>query len=174
MGQHVFPEDRPDVVLLSDVDLPDVLALEKTCFVKTWSLEQLQASFRQGLILLGAKSLERLVGYVGFQIVVPDMELLNVAVLPAWRGRGLGRDLVQAALVLGLKQGAKFCFLEVAADNAPALSLYQSLGFAITGLRRNYFQEKDRSSESVDALMMRKELRKEMERLGDDLEGKVS
>jgi ribosomal-protein-alanine N-acetyltransferase len=159
MEQHASPEDLPDVVLLSDVDLPDVLALERTCFVKTWSLEQLQAGFRQGiLILLGAKSPEGLVGYVGFQVVAPDMELLNVAVLPAWRGRGLGRDLVQAALVLGLKQGAKSCFLEVAADNTPALSLYRSLGFAITGIRRNYFQEKDRSSESVDALMLRKEL----------------
>jgi len=156
-GMQRSPDHLPHLVLLSEVDLPDVLALERSCFKKIWSLEQLRSSFCRGsLILLGAKNPERLLGYVAFQIVESDMELLNVAVLPAWRSQGLGRDLVRAALKFGLEQGVKACFLEAAADNIPALSLYRGLGFTTTGIRRNYFQEQGRN---LDAVMMSKELR---------------
>jgi ribosomal-protein-alanine N-acetyltransferase len=48
-------------------------------------------------------------------------------------------------------------FLEVAADNAPAQSLYRSAGFAECGLRREYYPRP--GAQAVDALLMRKALR---------------
>lgn len=149
-------KDSPYVVLLSEGDLPDVLALERLCFEKTWSLEQLRSNFRRGsLFLCGAKNPQGLLGYVAFQIVASDMELLNVAVLPAWRGRGLGCGLVRKALQYAFEQGANACFLEVAVDNTPALNLYRGLGFTTIGVRKNYYKENGRHA---DAVMMKKEL----------------
>lgn len=53
----------------------------------------------------------------------------NVGVLPAWRGRGLGRRLVCRALMGFRAQGVPCAFLEVTAENALAVRLYRDIGF---------------------------------------------
>ncbi|HDQ40672.1 MAG TPA: ribosomal-protein-alanine N-acetyltransferase [Desulfonatronum sp.] len=148
--------NRTAVVALSKADLSDVLALEKACFARPWSMEQLQSSFSQGnILLLGVKSGERLHGYVSFQVFPPEMEILNIAISLDKRSQGLGRGLVRRALELGHVQGAKNCFLEVAGDNFSALNLYRCLGFAPISTRRGYYQEGGRT---MDAVIMMKEL----------------
>jgi ribosomal protein S18 acetylase RimI-like enzyme len=65
----------------------------------------------------------------------------NVAVLPDYRGHGIGRQLMQACLERARDEGSEWVALEVRADNMPARHLYLSLGFQQTGaetiLRRN-------------------------------------
>lgn len=56
--------------------------------------------------------------------------LSTLEVAPRWRGRGLGRLLSRAALDRAAADGARWVYLQVLADNAPALALYGSLGFA--------------------------------------------
>lgn len=144
------------IVSLSAADLPDVLALEKECFSKPWTMGQMQSSLgRKSFSLLGAKGASGLLGYVSLQIIAPELEILNIAVHPAFRGQGVGRGLAFTALQLGFKQGATTCYLEVAADNSPALRLYKGLGFAATGTRKGYYQEAGRN---VDAVIMFKTL----------------
>ncbi len=156
-NQDRLENRRPDIVFLNEADLPAVAALEKACFSRTWTLEQLQASFKGGgLLLVGAKCDDGLLGYVSIQVFAPEMEIMNIAVIPARRGQGLGRDLARNALQLGFARGARKCFLEVAIDNTPAVNLYRSLGFAATGTRSGYYQE---SGQSVDAVVMERELR---------------
>jgi ribosomal protein S18 acetylase RimI-like enzyme len=75
-----------------------------------------------------------------------EWELLQVEVQEGFRRRGLARALLAAAL-----EGT--VFLEVRASNAGAIALYSTLGFAITGRRRDYY-----SAPREDALVM--ELRK--------------
>lgn len=48
---------------------------------------------------------------------------------PAWRGKGLGRKLMQELLMLLQQQGIETVYLEVIRDNHAAVALYQSLGF---------------------------------------------
>lgn len=62
-----------------------------------------------------------------------EWELLNIAVDPALRGRGLGRALIEA-----LPAGR--VFLEVRESNANARRLYEQCGFAVIGKRRRYYQ----------------------------------
>lgn len=64
---------------------------------------------------------------------VEEWELLNIAVDPAWRGRGVGRALIDA-----LPAGR--VFLEVRESNANARRLYEQCGFAVIGKRRRYYQ----------------------------------
>lgn len=56
--------------------------------------------------------------------------LFDIATLASARGRGLGRRVVQSALNWARLRGARFGWLQVEADNGPALALYRSLGFA--------------------------------------------
>ena len=64
---------------------------------------------------------------------VDEWELLNIAVDPAFRGRGVGRALIDA-----LPAGR--VFLEVRESNAGARRLYEQCGFAGIGKRRRYYQ----------------------------------
>lgn len=75
-----------------------------------------------------------------------EWELLQVEVQEAYRRRGLARALLSAAL-----EGT--VFLEVRAGNASAIALYSTLGFTVTGRRKDYY-----SGPREDALVM--ELRK--------------
>jgi ribosomal protein S18 acetylase RimI-like enzyme len=53
-----------------------------------------------------------------------------VTTAPAWRGRGLGRAVVGALLAEALRRGAASAYLQVTAENAPALALYRRFGFS--------------------------------------------
>lgn len=89
-------------------------------------------------------------GFAMVQNIAGEAELLTIAVMPKAQGKGLGR-----ALMYEWMQGidASEAFLEVAEDNAPALALYKSCGFAQVGRRKAYYVRKD--SPSVDAIVMR-------------------
>lgn len=68
----------------------------------------------------------------GLASVFESGAIQNVGIVPEHRGRGLGRALVQAALCGFRDSGLTHISLEVTAANAPAVKLYQSLGFQIT------------------------------------------
>jgi ribosomal-protein-alanine N-acetyltransferase len=86
------------------------------------------------------------------QVAVEEAELLQVAVAPAARRRGLGGRLVRAALALAARAGARELFLEVRPSNAAARALYAAEGFREEGLRRGYYRNGE------DALVLRKAL----------------
>lgn len=118
-------------------------------------VERKQRCFRAGNPLscwLVALDGETVAGYVGSQTVLDETDMMNVAVHPDFRRKGVARGLI-LALIGELKQRGSHCLtLEVRASNAPARTLYESLGFAHVGTRRNYYQ-----NPKEDALILRKE-----------------
>lgn len=91
-----------------------------------------------------------LAGFAAFQLAGGEASLDTLAVAPALRRRGVGRCLLHAALEALTAQGAGCCFLEVRLSNAPAIALYQSLGFAAVGRRPGFYR-----APAEDALVMR-------------------
>lgn len=92
----------------------------------------------------------------GFAIgrsVAGEAELITIAVDPAARRQGTGRALLAA---FEAKANADHLFLEVAADNTPAIALYRSAGWRETGRRKAYY--KRQTGPAVDALTMSKTL----------------
>jgi ribosomal-protein-alanine N-acetyltransferase len=69
-----------------------------------------------------------------------EMEILNLAVLPASRRRGAGSLLLDTALTWGISQGAATCFLELRISNMAAHAFYSEKGFVDAGARPNYYQ----------------------------------
>lgn len=91
------------------------------------------------------------------RVAADEAELLTIAVLPAQRRRGLGRALLDAFEAQAAAAGAATAYLEVAADNAPAIALYAARGYAVTGRRKGYYRAPD--GRRTDAVTMAKGLR---------------
>jgi ribosomal-protein-alanine N-acetyltransferase len=90
-------------------------------------------------------------GYAGLMVQAPEADVQTIAVSPAARGRGLGRQLLRALIEEARRRGASSLLLEVRADNQPAIALYESEGFERLAVRRAYYQPGD-----IDAWVMRR------------------
>jgi ribosomal-protein-alanine N-acetyltransferase len=80
-------------------------------------------------------------GVLVLRVVADEAEILTIGVIET--RRRLGTDLMQAAIGRAKNLGAAAMYLEVAAGNAAALGLYQSLGFAPAGRRAKYYPNGD-------------------------------
>lgn len=75
-----------------------------------------------------------------------EIELLNVAVTPEFRRRGIGRGLIESVLQMAKTQTNVSVFLEVRASNQAARSLYKSLDFHELGVREKYYENPPESA----------------------------
>lgn len=91
-------------------------------------------------------------GFVIGRAVAGEAEVLTIAVVPEARRRGIGKALMARFLAEAGARAADVAHLEVAADNAAAITLYTRAGFAATGRRRRYFLAPD--GQRIDALTM--------------------
>lgn len=107
-----------------------------------WSLEQLRGIFSQkDFAALGHFGQRGLDAYISVYQAADELEILNLAVLPALRRRGIGRALLLSALQTGGKMGMQKAWLEVRAGNSPAIRLYESCGFCRAGIRPGYYPD---------------------------------
>jgi len=131
-----------------------IAALRGECFDDAWSGESIRGLLRTpGTAALLAVAGEVPAGFILCRVAADEAEVLVVAVRPALRGLGLGGRLLDAALARVRAAGAARVFLEVGVDNAPALGLYRSRGFAEVGRRPAYYAHPGRPA--TDALILR-------------------
>jgi ribosomal-protein-alanine N-acetyltransferase len=137
-------------------DLPRVMEIERAAFSHPWSEElvrrELGHEFSTVLLATGGAD----VGILGFAVVWlvhDELHVLNVAVAPEARRRGLARAILDQVEARGREQGARVSMLEVRRGNAPAIALYRSLGYREVGVRPRYYAE-----DGEDALVMDKAL----------------
>ncbi len=89
-------------------------------------------------------------GMAMLRVAGDEAELLTLAVLPGARGRGVGGEVLAAALAEAARRGAAAVVLEVAPGNAAARTLYGRAGFLEIGRRPGYYPG------GSDALVMRR------------------
>ena len=135
--------------------IPEIAALEAANFSAPWDEASIRAELDDPLALwlIAEGGDGAVLGYVGSQTCFEDADILNVAVLPAARRRGIAEALMLELERRLRPKGAERITLEVRASNLPALRLYEKLGYSQVGLRKNYY-EKPRE----DALILQKEL----------------
>ena len=141
------------IVPMTASHVSSVAELEAVCFADPWSENSVASELDNPLSLwLVALEEDAVVGYVGSQTVMGETDMMNVAVHPNYRCRGIAKELIEA-LIQELKGHGSHCLtLEVRASNAPANALYAGLGFVEVGRRRNYYR-----NPKEDALILRKE-----------------
>ena len=147
------------IELMTADHVPQIAELEKICFNDPWSEKSIASELDNRLSLwLVAMDGDRVAGYVGSQSVLGETDMMNIAVHPDFRRRGIAEELVMK-LVEELKvRGNHSLMLEVRVSNDPARNLYEKLGFQQVGLRKNYYR-----NPKEDACILRKEFEYEQD-----------
>jgi [ribosomal protein S18]-alanine N-acetyltransferase len=129
-------------------DVRSLWEIEQLSYAAPWSLWCFLAEYansKSTILIAGPPPSEdwETWGFIVFWLVADEMHLLNLAVHPTRRRRGISRSLLTAALVQARAQGAAVAWLEVRPSNQAALNLYQSFGFEEVGVRPGYYTDND-------------------------------
>jgi ribosomal-protein-alanine N-acetyltransferase len=134
------PAAAVEIRRLTFADLPQVVAIERRAFSTPWSLAMfvLELSKPSG-ICLAAELEGELVGYLVCSRYDTVWHLMNIAVEPERRRRGIGGALLNA-LLERVGDDAQVT-LEVRRSNQGAVALYERFGFRSAGVRRRYYAD---------------------------------
>ena len=138
---------------MKQAHVAQVAELEKLCFADPWSEKSIASElgniWSYWVVALDG---ERVVGYIGSQSSADETDVMNVAVHPDYRRRGIAESLIEVLIRELKNRGSHALMLEVRDSNEPAIALYEKLGFQQVGLRKNYYHKP-----KEDALILRKE-----------------
>lgn len=139
-GSHLSVEP----MRVEDVD--EVLAIERASFTNPWSRHAFVYELRENRVasLWVARAAEAtgsstVVGYLCLWLIADEVHVTNIAVHPAHRNQGIGRQLLGTLLEHCRQRGATRAALEVRPSNHEARRLYETFGFRQIGLRKGYY-----------------------------------
>jgi ribosomal-protein-alanine N-acetyltransferase len=145
-------------------DLDEVMKIEEMSFSSPWSRGMFLTELKDNPFstLLTAKVIHsrgeteetNLVGYCCFWIVFGEVHIMNLAVHPDWRRKGIGTRLVEEAISISRRHEVQKIHLEVRRSNDSARKLYEKFGFKVIAVRPNYYTQP-----REDALLMALELK---------------
>lgn len=131
-----------EIKKMTGEEVPAVAELEKRIFSMPWSEQGFYDTLTmENVIFLTAIEDGQLLGYCGIYLAADEGEITNVAVAPEHRRRGIAERLVRTLLEETKPLGIRNYILEVRASNAGAIGLYRKLGFAVSGVRKNFYQK---------------------------------
>ena len=139
-------------------DLDEIDEIERRCYPTPWSRSMFAGELSKATsICLGAFAADGedgvLIGYLVVSRYVDAWHVMNVAVDPDHRGRGVATMLLERLFELTVDDARRGYTLEVRVSNATAIALYERLGFTSSGLRRGYYTDN-----REDALIMWKDV----------------
>lgn len=128
------------IVDVSTEHIPQIEEIERECFSRPWTAEQLKSQMRDAQHeFIATMDGGRVLGYVGLMYVLDEGYISNVAVHPDARRQGIGDALIDALAAKAAELELAFLTLEVRESNAPAIALYAKHGFHPVGKRKNYY-----------------------------------
>ena len=136
------PEAEPVLRRMRALDLPAVMELDALSLPRPWSAAiwrgELESPHALYLVVEEGGGIS---GHIGVRRVLDELHVTTIAVRPERRRRGHARALMGAALAAYPQ--ARCVHLEVRPTNAAAVTLYESLGFLVTGRRSRYYGDED-------------------------------
>ncbi|WP_333653400.1 ribosomal protein S18-alanine N-acetyltransferase [Dissulfurispira sp.] len=135
-------------------DIPEIVSIERLSFSTPWS----ETSFRSEIysrysVTRVAELNGVIVGYICVKHVADECHLLDLAVHPDYRRRGIARALLNDVIQELRIEGCRFFCLEVRSSNYAAMKLYEKFGFNMVGVRKGYYV-----NPAEDAVIMMMEL----------------
>jgi ribosomal-protein-alanine N-acetyltransferase len=136
------------------VDLDQVVEIEKASMPSPWSKELFEEELKREMArYFVIEEDHRVAGYMGYWEAPQEAHIINLAIAPFFRNRGLGQKMVQYCLEFATKRGAGLATLEVRESNESAKRLYEKCGFRNIAIRKKYYQDNQE-----DAIVMLREI----------------
>jgi ribosomal-protein-alanine N-acetyltransferase len=127
--------------LLEARDTETILAIQSASpEIAQWTASDYARVARGEMAGWVAEEERRIVGFAVARRIASELEILNLAVQPEARRRGIGASLLRETIAWGRSFGAEKALLEVRASNLDALRFYQRHGFEMTGRRPRYYK----------------------------------
>lgn len=135
-----------------DGDMLSVGLIERDSFADPWGPREFESALSapQTIFLVAEDAQGVVAGYAIALAVADEAEILNLAVHPKFRGRGIGGSLLDSALDQAKSRGAEQIYLEVRESNDAARKLYAAKGFDVITRRQRYYR-----NPVEDALVLR-------------------
>jgi len=132
-------KDVPELDLMREPDLPQVLAIENAIYTHPWTQGNFADSLHAGYDCRTWRVDGELVGYFVLMAAAGEAHLLNLSIAASHQRKGHGEALLREAVSLARLRGAKNMFLEVRPSNRGAQALYTRFGFRKIAVRRGYY-----------------------------------
>jgi ribosomal-protein-alanine N-acetyltransferase len=130
-------------------DVPAILSIQSACpEIAPWTVRDYGRVARGDMVGWVAEE-DELAGFIVARRVAVDLEILNLAVRPEARRRGIAAALLRTVTAWGSTFSAEKTFLEVRISNLAAIRFYERNGFGVTGRRPRYY-----SAPIEDALLL--------------------
>ncbi len=129
---------------MDESDIAAVVALDAICQGHPWVAGHFRDELARGdegfaRVLEGPGG--GIAGFVCCWVVLDEMHVGTICVAPSARRGGLGRVMLSRAHDWAVARGATAAHLEVRAGNAPAIAMYESMGYRRVGVRRGYYAD---------------------------------
>ncbi len=134
---------------LSPTDLPRAWHIEKRAHAFPWSEKTFASNQGERYFNCKLEAEGEMAAFAITQIVLDEATLFNIAVDPDYQRRGFGRALLEYLIDELEKRGVVTLWLEVRASNAPAIALYENLGFNEATIRKNYYPSAEGREDAI-------------------------
>jgi ribosomal-protein-alanine acetyltransferase len=125
---------------IEEGDVEQVLAIQAACpEIAQWTRWDYVRVARGEMAGWVAEEQKSVVGFIVARQIAKEIEILNFAVSPEMRARGIGALLLQESLAWAKTVEATAAILEVRASNAAALRFYEQHNFQVVGRRSRYY-----------------------------------
>jgi len=144
---------EPTISEARERDAAAIAALHAASFQRGWGEDEFHRLINDRSVITHRAMIGRtLIGFILSRVTAGEAEILSVAVVSNWRGRGFARRLLDLHLRRLAGLGARTVFLEVGEHNTPAGRLYRRAGFYEVGRRQGYYDG------GATALILRRDL----------------
>lgn len=129
------------IVRMNEDNIHSVKEIEDECFSNPWSFESLYAELSKvGACFYVAQDDNNSLGYIGFNMVLDEGYIANLAVKKAYRRQGVAEALLSKVIETAKENNLSFVSLEVRESNTPAIKLYEKFGFTKQGVRKDFYR----------------------------------
>jgi ribosomal-protein-alanine N-acetyltransferase len=138
--------------------LDRIVDIENLSFPSPWSRKSFLEEIRNPIShFRGVLSEQVLQGYVCFWVFADEVQIINVAVHPQARERGLGHYLLTKVIEESISLGIKTIWLEVRPSNDRARRLYSRFKFTEVGRRPRYYRDTNEDAIVMSLSIMNKD-----------------
>ena len=129
------------IVSFCEAHIEKASEIEKMCFSEPWSKESMRLLCSRDYPSLAAIDENGvLCGYVSSARALDELQIINVAVHPDMRRKGIASALLASFDTLCEKEGIASVSLEVRVSNYAAIALYERFGYQKLGFRKRFYR----------------------------------